>query len=128
MGYPKDLQFWNCCKSQKGYSGTAILVHKDFVGKVEKVEMDFGKPGKHDQEGRCVTAHFQSCVLVCTYVPNSGVIGLNRLKYRTEEWDIDLQAFLKELQIETGKPVIWCGDLNVGHKEIDIYNPKGKEN
>ena len=97
MGYPKDLQFWNCCKSQKGYSGTAILVHKDFVGKVEKVEMDFGKPGKHDQEGRCVTAHFQSCVLVCTYVPNSGVIGLNRLKYRTEEWDIDLQAFLKEL-------------------------------
>ena len=93
-----------------------------------KVSYDFGEAGAHDQEGRTVTAHFKTFVLVCTYVPNSGVQGLDRLKYRTEEWDRDLQKYLKHLETSTGKPVIWCGDLNVAHQNIDIYGAsKAKE-
>ena len=61
------------------------------------------------------------------YVPNSGVQGLHRLTYRVEEWDVDFQAYLKELEKDSGKPVVLCGDLNVAHKEIDIFGPKGKD-
>ena len=86
--FPRGLQFWNCCKIKKGYSGTAILIAEDFVaGKPTKVEYDFGKPGLHDQEGRCVTAYFEKFSLVASYVPNSGVIGLERLDYRVKQWD-----------------------------------------
>ena len=57
--FPRHLQFWNCCKTKKGYSGTAILIADDFLaGKPSKIEYDFGKPGHHDQEGRVVTAYF----------------------------------------------------------------------
>ena len=72
--FPRHLQFWNCCKRKKGYSGTAILIAADFeAGKPSKVEYDFGKPGVHDQEGRVVTAYFDKFTLVASYVPNSGV-------------------------------------------------------
>ena len=75
-----------------------------------------------------VTCYFDKFTLVASYVPNSGVDGLNRLDYRVKEWDRDLQNFLKEdLEVNGGKPIIWCGDLNVAHNEIDIYGPKGKE-
>jgi exodeoxyribonuclease III len=83
-----------------------------------KVSYDFGA---HDQEGRTITAHFKTFVLVCTYVPNSGVLDLNRLQYRTQEWDRDLQKHLTHLERSTGKPVIWCGDLNVAHRSIDVF-------
>jgi exodeoxyribonuclease-3 len=89
--FPRGLQFWNCCKNKKGYSGTAILIADDFEGgKPSKVEYDFGKPGEHDQEGRVVTAYFDKFTLVASYVPNSGVIDLGRLDYRVKQWDKDL--------------------------------------
>jgi exodeoxyribonuclease-3 len=72
-----------------------------------------------------ITAEFDDYFVVATYIPNAGVDGLKRLKYRVEEWDKDFQQYLHELEKE--KPVIWCGDLNVAHNEIDIFNPKGKE-
>ena len=91
FGFPRGLQFWNCCKRKKGYSGTAILVAEDFVaGRPSKVEYDFGSPGLHDQEGRTVTAYFDQFTLACSYVPNSGVMGLDRLGYRVNEWDRDV--------------------------------------
>ena len=84
-----DLQFWNCA-DQKGYSGTAILVSKDFNGGIpSRVEYDFGKEGVHDMEGRTITCHFKSFILVASYVPNSGVMGLKRLRYRIDSWDKD---------------------------------------
>jgi len=126
--FPEKLQFWNCCKPpNKGYAGTAILIHKDYqdiLGNV-KVNYDIGI-NKHDQEGRVVTAEFDWFTLVAVYVPNAGVDGLKRLNYRTREWDVDFQAYLNNLE-KRGKPVVICGDLNVAHHEIDIFGPKGKE-
>lgn len=88
MGYHKQIpedyeQYWNCCKGKKGYAGTAILTKV----KPLSVTYDIGV-GKHDGEGRVITAEFKEFVLVSTYVPNSGD-KLQRLKYRTEEWDVD---------------------------------------
>ena len=60
-------------------------------------------------------------------MPNSGVQGLNRLDYRVKEWDRDIQSFLKDDLVKISKPVLWCGDLNVAHREIDIYSTKGKD-
>ena len=77
--FPEDLQFWNCCKlpKQQGYSGTAVLISKNFTGGIpEKVEFDFGKEGVHDKEGRVISCHFKSFVLVTAYVPNSGIPNL----------------------------------------------------
>jgi len=68
---------------------------------------------------------FKKFVLVATYVPNAGE-GLRRLDYRISEWDADFHAYLKQLESNTGKPVILTGDLNVAHHEIDIYDPKDK--
>lgn len=67
------------------------MIADDFeAGKPSKVEYDFGKPGVHDQEGRTVTAYFEQFTLSCSYVPNSGVMGLDRLGYRVNEWDRDV--------------------------------------
>lgn len=113
-------QYWSCSKTKKGYSGTAIL------SKVEpiSVELGIGKR-KHDDEGRVITAEFDSFFVVSTYIPNAGQ-KLERLEYRTKEWDIDFRSYLKSLE-SRGKHVIWLGDLNVVHQDIDIYNIKGKE-
>ena len=82
LGYPIELQYWNCCKSKKGYAGTAILISKDFGG-IAPISVIYDIPGEgnHDlnQEGRVVTAEFKDFTLVATYVPNAGVDGLNRL-------------------------------------------------
>ena len=75
---------------------------------------------KHDTEGRVLAAEFPDFFLVSVYVPNSKQ-DLSRLPYRTAEWDIDFLGFLKKL--EKKKPVVFCGDLNVAHKEIDLANP-----
>ena len=126
--FPMDLQFWNCAK-KKGYSGTAVFISKDFKGGIpSSVEYDFGKEGVHDLEGRTITCHFKTFILVATYVPNSGVPGLQRLEYRIKSWDKDFHSFLKdELETEHKKPVILAGDLNVAHHEIDIYCARGRE-
>ena len=93
MGFPKHLQYWNCCKApKKGYAGTAILVSQEFGGQ-PPVAVTYDIPGdanmKHNLEGRVVTAEFAEFTLVAVYVPNAGVDGLKRLKYRVKEWDVD---------------------------------------
>ncbi|RUS88380.1 hypothetical protein EGW08_003836 [Elysia chlorotica] len=100
----------------EGYSGVGMY----YKTKPIKITEGIGIP-KHDDEGRCITAEFDKFYLVNTYIPNSGR-KLVRLKYRTEQWDIAFRDYLKSLDAK--KPVIWCGDLNVAHQEIDIKNPK----
>ena len=111
--YP--YKYWNSAV-KKGYSGTAIF------SKVKplNVENDL-KIEKHDQEGRVICFELENYYLVTVYTPNSKR-DLSRLNYRQKEWDIDFLKYLKKL--ESKKPVIFCGDLNVAHKEIDLKNPK----
>lgn len=112
--------YWNCA-DKKGYSGTAIL------SKTEPLSVAYGLGiDQHDHEGRVITAEFQDYYLVTVYTPNSQNHDENkrpsRLDYRTTQWDVDFLAYVKEL--EQRKPVVFCGDLNVAHKEIDLANPK----
>ncbi|MCR6654945.1 MAG: exodeoxyribonuclease III [Opitutus sp.] len=101
---------------KKGYSGTVIFTRVKPV----KVTFGIGMPG-HDDEGRVITAEFDDFHLVNVYQPNSQR-GLTRLDYRTKEWDPAFLGYLKKL--EKKKPVVFCGDLNVAHTEIDLTNPK----
>ena len=100
---------------KKGYSGTAILTKEEPLS----VTCDFGDD-IHRHEGRIITAEYPDFYLVCCYTPNSQD-GLKRLSYRMQ-WEDDLRAYLKEL--DKGKPVVYCGDLNVAHQEIDLKNPR----
>jgi exodeoxyribonuclease-3 len=106
--------YWNCAE-KKGYSGTAIftklrpLMVTNHMGIAE-----------HDREGRVITAEYPDFYLVNVYTPNSKR-GLERLPYR-QLWDVEFLKFLKKL--ESKKPVVVCGDLNVAHTEIDLANPK----
>ena len=104
---------------KKGYSGTAILTKTEPLSVTRGIGIS-----EHDQEGRVLTAEFKDYFLVNTYVPNSQN-GLKRLPYR-QQWDQDMLAYLKAL--ETKKPVMWCGDLNVAHKAIDLKNNKANYN
>jgi exodeoxyribonuclease-3 len=105
--------YWNCAE-KKGYAGTAIFTRERPLN----VTMGIGKP-KHDREGRVVTAEYRHFFLVNVYVPNSQR-ELTRLAYR-QEWD---RAFLKYLKmLELKKPVVFCGDLNVAHTELDLARP-----
>lgn len=106
--------FWNSAQ-KKGYSGTAIFTKV----RPAKVTPGIGHQ-EHDNEGRVLTAEFADYYLVNVYVPNSKR-ELTRLAYR-QQWDRDFLAYLKKL--ERKKPVIWCGDLNVAHTELDLANPK----
>jgi exodeoxyribonuclease-3 len=112
--------YWNCAE-KKGYSSTAIL------SKTEPLSVRNGLGiEKHDKEGRVITAEFADYFLVTVYTPNSQNHDENkrprRLDYRTKEWDVDFLAYVKGL--EAVKPVVFCGDLNVAHTEIDLANPK----
>ena len=100
---------------KKGYSGTAIFTKE----KPLSVEYGIGIE-EHDQEGRVITAEYEKFYLVTVYTPNAKR-DLSRLEYR-QVWEDDFLAFIKKL--EETKPVIFCGDLNVAHKEIDLANPK----
>ncbi|MBT9777724.1 exodeoxyribonuclease III [Clostridium sp. MCC353] len=107
-------QYWNYAV-KKGYSGTALFT------KEEPVSVAYGLGiEEHDQEGRVITAEFPEYYVVTCYTPNSQD-GLARLPYR-RKWNDDFLAYCKKL--EEKKPVIFCGDLNVAHKEIDLKNPK----
>lgn len=113
--WPSRYQaYWNSA-ARKGYAGTSILT------KLEPLSV---KPhigvAEHDNEGRVITAEFPDFHLVNVYVPNSKR-DLSRLAYR-QVWDRDFLQFLRRL--ERRKPVIFCGDLNVAHREIDLANPK----
>lgn len=106
--------FWHSAQ-KKGYSGTAVFTKK----KPLKVTYGLGID-KHDKEGRVINVEFENYYLVNVYTPNSKR-GLERLDYRTLEWDVDFLKHVKKL--EKSKPVIFCGDLNVAHKEIDLARP-----
>lgn len=111
LGY---YQYWNSAV-KKGYSGTAIFTKKEPL----HVEYGIGIE-EHDQEGRVITLEFEDYYFITVYTPNSQN-ELARLPYRMK-WEEDFLAYLKKL--EEKKPVIFCGDLNVAHKEIDLKNPK----
>ena len=111
---PGYHQYWNYAK-KKGYSGTAIFTRKEPIG----VSYGLGIE-EHDQEGRVITLEFEDFYFITVYTPNSQN-ELARLDYRMI-WEDAFLAYIKKLD-ET-KPVIFCGDLNVAHKEIDLKNPK----
>ena len=116
---PGYQQFWDNAQ-KKGYSGTAVFCRLA----PQQVRYGLGRP-QHDSEGRVVTATFPKFHLVNVYTPNAKR-GLERLDYRTQEWDVDFLKYLKGL--ERDKPVVFCGDLNVAHKEIDLANPRSNMN
>jgi exodeoxyribonuclease-3 len=115
-GLPDGLPFryW-ASGERKGYAGTAILSRKEPLN----VRYGMGKK-QHDGEGRLVTAEYRGYWVVCVYTPNAQR-GLARLDYRMK-WDRAFLAYLKSL--DTEKPVIFCGDLNVAHEEIDLAHPE----
>ena len=116
VAWPKGYALhWNSAM-KKGYSGTVVLTRVPPL----RVTNDLGA-SDHDTEGRVITAEFADFFLVNVYQPNSQR-GLTRLDYRVKAWD---PAFLKFVQkLEKKKPVVFCGDLNVAHTEIDLANPK----
>ena len=110
---PGYLRFWNSA-DKAGYSGTAVFTRREPL----RVTCDFGID-EHRHEGRVITAEFEEFYLVCCYTPNSKD-QLLRLDYRCA-WEDDLRDYLCEL--DAVKPVVYCGDLNVAHQEIDLKNP-----
>ena len=114
LDLPGYHQYWNYAE-KKGYSGTAVFTKEEPLG----VSYGLGIE-EHDHEGRVITLEFPFFYLITVYTPNSQD-GLARLDYRMR-WENDFLAYIKKL--EEKKPVIFCGDLNVAHKEIDLKNPK----
>jgi exodeoxyribonuclease-3 len=108
------MTYWNAAQ-KKGYSGTAIFTKTRPLTITSHIGI-----AEHDGEGRVLAAGFGDFFLVNVYVPNSRR-DLSRLTYR-QRWDADFLRYLKKL--EKKKPVIFCGDLNVAHMEIDLANPK----
>lgn len=107
-------QYWYSAE-KKGYSGTAVFT------RTEPLSVRYGLGvEEHDHEGRAITLEFADFYLVCVYTPNAQR-ELARLDYRMT-WEDALRAYLVALDAE--KPVIYCGDLNVAHEEIDLKNPK----
>ena len=113
-----DLQgyheFWNSAE-KKGYSGTAVFTRREPLSASYGMDLD-----RHDREGRLITLEYPDFWLVNCYTPNAQD-ALARIGYRME-WEDDLLDYLKSL--DGTKPVIYCGDLNVAHEEIDLKNPK----
>ncbi len=107
-------QYWNSAV-KKGYSGTAVFTRKKPLSVAYGIGIE-----EHDQEGRVITLEYEDFYFITVYTPNSQN-ELARLDYRMH-WEEDFLAYLKKL--EEKKPVIFCGDLNVAHKEIDLKNPK----
>uniref|UniRef100_A0A7S4I9H6 Uracil-DNA glycosylase n=1 Tax=Vannella robusta TaxID=1487602 RepID=A0A7S4I9H6_9EUKA len=101
--------------SKPGYAGTGVFTKKEPLSVTYGIGME-----EHDDEGRVITCEYDEFYLITSYIPNSGR-KLVRLDYRMQ-WDKDFFAYLKKLDEQ--KPIVWCGDLNVAHKEIDLTNPK----
>ncbi len=104
---------------KKGYSGTAIISKTKPLSVTKGIGIE-----EHDNEGRVLCAEYDTFFLVTVYVPNSGS-ELKRLGYR-QEWDLAFFNYLKNL--ETKKPVVVCGDMNVAHRPIDLTHPKANYN
>ncbi|GLD94662.1 hypothetical protein PINS_up003286 [Pythium insidiosum] len=116
-----EYQYWSSA-AKKGYAGTAIFSKTKPLSVKHEIVVEGDTP---EDEGRFLALEFDTFWLVHTYVPNAGQ-KLDRLSYRTEQWDKAMLKMLKDL--EETKPVVWCGDLNVAHREIDIHDPKGNRN
>ena len=114
LDLPGYHQYWNYAE-KKGYSGTAIFTKEEPLSVAYGIGIE-----EHDHEGRVITLEFEDYYLVTVYTPNSQD-GLRRLDYRMQRED-DFLAHIKSL--DEKKPVIYCGDLNVAHQEIDLKNPK----
>ncbi len=114
LSLPGYHQYWNYAE-KKGYSGTAVFT------KQEPVSVFYGMDKtEHDTEGRLITLEFDSFYFVCCYTPNAQD-GLKRIDYRMK-WEDDLREYL--VSLKKTKPVVYTGDLNVAHNEIDLKNPK----
>jgi len=111
---PGYYQYWNYAE-KKGYSGVALFTKKEPLNVTYGIGVE-----EHDHEGRVITAEYDDFYLIAVYVPNSQR-ELTRLDYRMK-WEEDFLKYI--LKLEKKKPVIYCGDLNVAHKEIDLKNPK----
>lgn len=117
---PEDyFVYWTNSKVRKGYSGVAVFTKK------QPLSVYYGlKQGAYDDEGRIITLEYETFYYVACYVPNAGD-ELKRLSYRLQ-FEKDLQEYLVELDFK--KPVIYAGDFNVAHQEIDLKNPKENHN
>ena len=114
LDLPGYEQYWNYAV-RKGYSGTAVFTKRHPLTVSYGIGIE-----EHDQEGRVITLEFADFYLVTVYTPNSQN-ELARLPYRMQ-WEDDFLVWLKKL--EEKKPVVFCGDLNVAHEEIDLKNPR----
>ncbi|PZW92893.1 exodeoxyribonuclease-3 [Lachnoanaerobaculum umeaense] len=114
LDLPGYYDYWNYA-AKKGYSGVAIFTKDKPVNVTYGIGIE-----EHDNEGRVITAEYEDFYLITCYTPNSQR-GLTRLDYRMT-WEDAFLAYI--LKLEEKKPVIFCGDLNVAHKEIDLKNPK----
>ena len=112
--FKKYKQYWNSA-FKKGYSGTAVFSKKEPINVTYGIGIE-----EHDKEGRIITLEFEKFFLVNCYTPNSKK-GLERLDYRML-WEDEIKKYL--IKLDKIKPVIYCGDLNVAHEEIDLKNPK----
>ena len=110
-GYYK---YWNYAQ-KKGYSGVAVFSKHKPLNVTYGLEIE-----EHNNEGRLITLEFENFYYITAYVPNSQD-GLKRLDYRMK-WENDIRDYL--IKLKNNKPVIYCGDLNVAHNEIDLKNPK----
>jgi exodeoxyribonuclease-3 len=125
---PGYEEYWNSA-AKKGYSGTAIFAKEKPLSVINGFPDEFAKRFKFadelkrdaTEEGRVITAEFQKFYVVTVYTPNAKD-DLSRLPLRHKHWDPAFLAYCKKL--ETRKPVVFCGDLNVAHTELDLANPK----
>lgn len=125
---PQYEEYWNSAE-KAGYSGTAIFskikplsVINGFPEDIiEKFKVSGDTYGNPDKEGRVIAAEFEDFYVVTVYTPNSKG-DLSRLSLRNNSWDPAFLAYVKKLEIK--KPVLFSGDLNVAHQEIDLANPK----
>lgn len=107
-------QYWNSAQ-KKGYSGTAVFAKREPLAVRYGIGIE-----EHDNEGRAITLEYEDFYLLCVYTPNAQR-ELARLDYRMK-WESDLRDYI--VSLDKKKPVIYCGDLNVAHEEIDLKNPK----
>ena len=114
LSFPGYKSYWNYAE-KKGYSGTAIFTKHEPLSVTYGIGID-----DHDKEGRVITLEYEDFYMVDAYIPNSQD-GLKRLEYRMK-WEDDFRSYL--LSLKEKKSVVYCGDLNVAHKEIDLKNPK----
>lgn len=113
LDLPGYHQYWNYAE-KKGYSGTAVFCRQQPLSVAYGMGIE-----EHDHEGRLITLEFEEFYFVCCYTPNAQN-ELKRIDYRVR-WEEDLRAYL--MGLDRKKPVIYAGDLNVAHQEIDLKNP-----